>query len=341
MDRNLLWQTLAHYGVNNHLIRVCQSLYSNCSSVVRTNKGLSHPLDVTSEVRQGCVLSPLLFITYIDNIAKRAAPQNENINNLLFADDQALIAYEELELQHHLTTLDNECKSNNMKINIRKTETMTIGRERQTVNITVDNQITKQVESFKYLGTTFSEDGKMDKEIDIRCNKANQVLGQLAPLLQHSTIPMTTKKHLIQSVFVPTLCYQCQTWTLTTKQKNKLVTTEMRCLRKALGVTRRDKIRNEVIREKVGVESIIDYIGRQQIQWFAHLERMSCDSIPYRSYMKREEGNRARGRPRLRWIDNIRETLQNYKLTLCDAARNARQRTLYPPRHPKKGTKRK
>jgi hypothetical protein len=38
------------------------------------------------------------------------------------------------------------------------------------------------------------------------------ILGQLTPLLQHRAIPMTTKKHLIQSIFIPTLCYQCQTW---------------------------------------------------------------------------------------------------------------------------------
>jgi hypothetical protein len=70
-------------------------------------------------------------------------------------------------------------------------------------------------------------------------------------------------------------------WSLTKKQKNKLVTTEMRCLRKAAGVTRRDRIRNDVIRERLGIEPILKYIQKQKIKWFAHLERMPCDSIPY------------------------------------------------------------
>jgi hypothetical protein len=72
---------------------------------------------------------------------------------------------------------------------------------------------------------------------------------------------------------------------LTKKQKNKLLTTEMRCL--AAGVTRRNQIRNDVIRERLGIEPILKYIQKQQIKWFANLERMPCDSIPYKAYIKR------------------------------------------------------
>ena len=148
-------------------------------------------------------------------------------------------------------------------------------------------------------------------------------------------LPLTTKKHLIQSIFIPTLCYQCQTWSLTTKHKRQLVTTEMRCLRKAIGVTIRHRIRNEVIRARVGVISILQYIQNQQIQWFGHLERMPCDSLVYKSYMKRGEAERrARGRPRVRWIDNIKETLHEHQMTLSETARKAGTRTLYFPRHP-------
>ena len=127
VDRNVLWHTLAMYWVNNHLIKVCRSLYVNCESVIQTNKGTSQWFKVTSGVRQGCVLSPLLFITYIDSITKKAKLQNENTNELLFADDQVIIAYEETELQRHLASMDIECKNNNMKISIDKTETMAIG----------------------------------------------------------------------------------------------------------------------------------------------------------------------------------------------------------------------
>jgi hypothetical protein len=106
-------------------------------------------------------------------------------------------------------------------------------------------------------------------------------------------------------------------------------------------VTRRDRIRNKVIRERLGFEPILKYKQKQQIKLFAHLERMPCDSISYKTYIKRgKEDRRARGRPIVRWIDNIRETLQEHQMTITEAARKAKTRSLYPPRHPK-GYKRK
>jgi hypothetical protein len=334
VDRTLLWQTMGQYGASEHLIGVCKSLYKDCRSIVRTNQGLSRPFTVTSGVRQGCVLSPLLFIIYIDSICKEVKQRNEiEITELLFADDQALITDTANSLQQHLISLNEEGKTKSLRINTDKTEVMAIGREKQNINLSIENKAIKQVTEFKYLGTTFTEDGRMEKELDIRCNKANQVIGQLAPLLQHKKIPLSTKRNLIQSIFIPTLCYQCQTWALTTSQKQKLVTTEMRCLRKAVGVTIRDKIRNEVIRERVGIEPIMKYIERQQIKWFAHLERMSYNSPPYKAYTRRIEEKRAQGRPRIRWRDNIRETLQQHQMTMIEAARKARTRSLYLPRH--------
>ena len=50
---------------------------------------------------------------------------------------------------------------------------------------------------------------------------------------------------IIKAVFTPTLLYQSENWTLTSKERQMLTTTEMRCLRKATGKTRMDKIRNK------------------------------------------------------------------------------------------------
>ena len=62
-------------------------------SCVRTSSGLTDLFQVTSGVtdRQGCVLSPLLFIFYMDKFKKEANPAPEALNKLLFSDDQSLI----------------------------------------------------------------------------------------------------------------------------------------------------------------------------------------------------------------------------------------------------------
>ena len=70
-------------------------------SCVRTSSGLTDLFQVTSGVtdRQGYVLSPLLFIVYMDKFKKEANPAPEALNKLLFSDDQSLINADEKATQ--------------------------------------------------------------------------------------------------------------------------------------------------------------------------------------------------------------------------------------------------
>ncbi|BFZ10788.1 hypothetical protein BsWGS_13827 [Bradybaena similaris] len=300
VDKDTLWQTLHQYGVSEHLIQLCKSPNRDCTSVIRTKQGTSMPINIFSGVRQGCVLSPLLFITYRDSICRAANYLEENtnkINELMFVDDQVLVAENEAELQHHLHSMNQESLTKNMKMYPDKTEVMTVGRSETANNLTVNNKEIKQVSEFKYLGTTFTSDGRIDKEIDIRCNKANQVLGQISPILQHAAVPLSTKKLIIQSIFIPTFSYQCQTWMFTSIHKRKITTAEMRCLRRAAGATLRDRQRNENIRKRLGIEPVLQYIERQQLKWFGHLQRMPENAPPLKAYNTPANVYKARGRP--------------------------------------------
>jgi hypothetical protein len=78
----------------------------------------------------------------------------------------------------------------------------------------------------------------------------------------------------------------------------------------------------------LSIEPILKYIQKQQIKWFAHLERISCDSIPYKAYI-REERKKEEPEVDLGLIDNIKETLQEHQMTIVEAARKAKTRSLY------------
>ena len=214
------------------------------------------------------------------------------------------------------------------------TEVMSVSRKPETLNININGSNLKQVDEFKYLGSIFTEDGRLDREIETRCQKANAVSYQLAPLLRHDHIPMTTKAKLINSIFLPTLTYQCQTWTMTKSLERKITTCEMKCLRRAAGKTRRDMIRNEVIRDTVGTTLVLRFIEQQRIKWFGHLTRMPTNQPALRAYMTKYSGWKARGRPRRRWCESVADALQPHDLTLHQATRLAADRRLCLPATP-------
>ena len=127
-----------------------RAIYANSMSAVRTSGGLTDWFDITSGVRQGCVLSPLLLIIYMDRITKEASLEPEALNKLLFADDKSLAHVSEERLQEHTSSLNSTCEEYDMKISVNKTETMKVSMTPGTINIKINDTNLKQVKEFKY-----------------------------------------------------------------------------------------------------------------------------------------------------------------------------------------------
>ena len=67
---------------------------------------------------------------------------------------------------------------------------------------------------------------------------------------------------------VPTLAYGCECWTLKKEDERKLHSLEMNCLRRMIGVSRRDRIQNTVVRERTNAtESIVEETRRRRLSW--------------------------------------------------------------------------
>ena len=72
VNRDQLWAVLEDYGVRGQLLDNVRAIYRNSLCLVRKRAGLSKWFTVKSGMRQGCVLSPLLFIVYMDRITQEA-----------------------------------------------------------------------------------------------------------------------------------------------------------------------------------------------------------------------------------------------------------------------------
>src|ERR1700743_2313648 len=165
VPRQRLFEALSEYGVDEFLLEANKSLYIDSRAAVRMDGELTESFEVGEDVRQGCCLSPLLFIIFIDKIIRRADVQGnvevgEVIYNLLaFADDLVLLMDDVNHLQEGINRLNVACEDFGMKINVSKTKVMHVRKNRKELVCDLNDQVLEQVSEFKYLDTIFCEDG--------------------------------------------------------------------------------------------------------------------------------------------------------------------------------------
>ena len=86
---------------------------------------------------------------------------------------------------------------------------------------------------------------------------------------------------MYQQVIDHTVTYGAETWGLREAERHRLNVFEMNCPRPIVGVTRGDRIRNEEIQSRAGIEdTLAEKVGRRVLRWFGHVERMDEGSWP-------------------------------------------------------------
>ena len=83
------------------------------------------------------------------------------------------------------------------------------------------------------------------------------------------------------------------------------------------GVTRRDRVRNEEIRKRCGLQKSLSEKGKAAVvRWFGHIERVEEARLVEKIYRFEVEGNRGRGRSRKKWINGVKSCLSDRGLTI-------------------------
>jgi len=122
----------------------------------------------------------------------------------------------------------------------------------------------EQVKSFKYLGSTMTEDGRCETEIKVRIALAKEAFSKRRELLTKS-FRKEVKKKIVKTLVWSTLPYGSETWTLRKEDIRRLEAVEMWIWRRMEGVSWMDRITNEEILNKVGEKrQLIDVIRNRQ-----------------------------------------------------------------------------
>ena len=299
VPREKIWSVLQSAGIDRQLLNAIKSTYQSQKSTVTGQ--------VKSGVRQGSVLSPLLFIVYLNVVMNRVEREDFKAERLGYADDVGQSADTLQRLETIMNQWDQELSRAGLKLSYSKTEFMKIGRFPEEGDLIVNGIQLNETTEFVYLGSKITSDNLIEKEVKHRIGKFTKNLNCLYPLLKQKEIPKDVKVCIYSTILRPVLLYGSETWTLTKKLKSKIQACEMRILRLIFGVTKRDKIRNETIRNSLNVQSILTIIEKNQLRWFGHILRMPDIRDVKRMYQWKPTKKRPLGRPRKRFKDKIKE----------------------------------
>ena len=249
------------------------------------------------------------------------------VSRLLFADDLALLASSQQDLQCALDRFAAESELAGMKVSTKKTEVMVISRLAVDCTLHVSGVQLQQVEKFKYLGSWFASDGRLDRELDSRINLSSVVLRELWSVMGSARLSTEAKLAIYKSLFRPILTYGHESWIMTERTRSRVQAAEMRFLRRIFGVTRMDQVRNTLIREAINVEPLLLWVEKSQLRWRGHVERMSSERLVKLIFVAEPEGRRPVGRPRTRWKDQSDALIRRAGFDPSDAAPMAADRT--------------
>ena len=121
-----LLKKLSEKQVKGRILGLIKDMYTGAEAQMFINGELGEAFEVTRGVAQGCVLSPLLFDIYIDDLLQEFRKKGLGIpvgqltqGASSFADDLALVALNEEMLQQYLEILEKWCTDNFLRLMLR------------------------------------------------------------------------------------------------------------------------------------------------------------------------------------------------------------------------------
>ena len=309
-------------------------MYANSTcSVVHSGK-VSSPFNIETGVRQGCLLSPLLFLLAIDWTMKQTVSGHNNgiqwslttqLNDLDFADDVALLSHNARQMKGKTERLCKFGESLGLHVNSEKSKLMRLKTSNKE-NIEVNGCALENVEEFTYLGSIISTDGGTDKDILARIGKARTAFAMLKNIWRSKQISLKTKLRLFNSNVKSVLLYGSETWRETKQNVNRLQSFINRCLRHILNIRWPETISNVQLWKKTDQCPINHEIKKRKWGWVGHTLRRPPSSIARQTLRWNPQGKRNRGRPRHSWRRTIESEIQQQSLSWNDIQRTAQNR---------------
>ena len=234
IDHTILIDKLRHYGLQGNSLNWFKSYLSNRKQYVEYNNSHSSYANVSTGVPQGSILGPLLFIIYMNDIAK----VTDKFHFVLYADDTSLVepigtfnsnindrTIVSESINRELRLITDWLSLNKLSLNAKKTKMMIFHhRQRNISNIIPDLYINdsqiERVNEFNFLGTMFDECLTWKSHAQKVASRIAIVAGTISRLKRF--LPSAILKTIYNALIQPHLNFSILLWGKNTKRISKL-----------------------------------------------------------------------------------------------------------------------
>ena len=322
VNREALWHASHGLGCPPKFVSITRQLHEGMKGCVLYDGDQSGSFNITTGVKQGCVVTPTLFSIFLAAFISLAAVDQAkgvgiiyrtdgelfnmrrlkaktkveatSIVDLQYADDCAIV-HTGADLQNTLDAFSQAYNLLGLTVNVTKTKVIFQPAPPLTAtapNIDIEGTTLENVDRFPYLGSNLSNSANIDVEIQhrIRCACFSHSRPK-ERVFSERGFRTATKILVYKAVILTTLLFGCETWVAYCHPVKVLEQFQQRILRSILGVHWQDRISNASILEQADTASIEAHIVKSQLSWAGHVRRPSTETATVRPAFIREAEN--------------------------------------------------
>jgi hypothetical protein len=244
------------------LIRILESWYGRYVVCVRWGSALSEPIRLCAGVRQGGVLSPVLFAIYVNGIIETLKKsrcgltvRNNFLGCILYADDILLLANSLCTMQKMLDICSKIVNDLDLSFNVNKSGVLRFGKRfnNDCASLVLDGQILKACDKVKYLGVTIKSGATLVFDLGNTCACFYRAFNSLLKKCSFTRSEMICS-YLLRSFCVPIITYAFEVLSLSTTMFAKLNNLIDNAVRKIFNL--RDAANVQFVRCMVGLKDL-------------------------------------------------------------------------------------
>jgi len=223
IDRDMMLYKLLLNGISGKVYNAIKNIYQSSISCVKINNKVTEWFDCKTGVKQGDNMSPTIFSVFANDLVSDINDldlgfefDGRKLSALLYADDIAVCARSEEDLQCILDTLHNWCKRWRVLINTDKSKCMHFRKasaKQSEFVFTIGENMLETVDSYKYLGVIFHYKKDFNENAENLAKGAGRALGKIISKIHMlKDLGMKSYEKLYESCVVPILDYCSGVW---------------------------------------------------------------------------------------------------------------------------------